>query len=158
MKNSEDKKMNPYLKFALMMGVSFIMMYAIMFSNVAETSHIMLSHTRTYMTLLMVAPMAISMLLFMWSMYHNKKANYIILSVAALVTILSFAGLRRQTGIRDVQYMQAMIPHHSSAIMTSEAVEFEDPEVQQLANEIIAAQKREIDLMNRMIKRIESNE
>ena len=141
-----------------MMAVSFVMMYAIMFSNVAETSHIMLSYTRTYMTLLMVAPMAISMLLFMWSMYENKKVNYAILAVAALVTVLSFAGLRSQTGIQDVQYMKAMIPHHSSAIMTSETVEFEDPEVQKLADEIIAAQKREIDLMNRMIERIENHE
>ena len=156
MKNSENNNKKPYIKFALMMLVSFIMMYAIMFANVAEISHIKISYARTYMTILMVGPMAISMLLFMWPMYKNKKANYGILTVAALVTILAFTGLRNQSGIKDIQYMKAMIPHHSSAIMTSEAVDFDDVEVQKLATEIIKAQKSEIDLMNQMIDRIEN--
>ena len=60
--------MNPYLKFGLMMLTSFIIMYAVMYLNVDQIDHIYTAQTRTYMTILMIAPMAISMLLFMWSM------------------------------------------------------------------------------------------
>ena len=51
-------KPNPYLKFMLMLGISFLVMYSVMFLNVASLAHIHLSLTRTYMTLLMIAPMA----------------------------------------------------------------------------------------------------
>ena len=76
MKNSK----NQYVKFIAMMAMSFIIMYAVMFLNVFEIDHIYLSKTRSYMTLLMVSPMAISMLLFMWNMYPNKKTNYSIVA------------------------------------------------------------------------------
>ena len=145
-----------YKKFGLMMLVSFIMMYAIMFLNVFELEHVILSTTRTYMTLLMVAPMAISMLLFMWKMYKNVKVNYAIIGVSTLVFVLSLYGLRTQTPIGDIQWMKAMIPHHSSAILTSSNANFKDAKVQKLANDIIEAQKKEIADMKAMIKRLEN--
>ncbi|MEO5893036.1 MAG: DUF305 domain-containing protein [Ferruginibacter sp.] len=37
-----------------------------------------------------------------------------------------------------------MIPHHSSAIMTSSHANFKDPEVRQLADSIVKSQEREI--------------
>jgi uncharacterized protein (DUF305 family) len=52
--------------------------------------------------------------------------------------------------------MKAMIPHHSSAIMTSSNVDFKDPEAKKLAEYIIAAQEREIKQMNEIIIRLES--
>lgn len=146
--------MNPYVKFAAMMAVSFVTMYVVMFLNVFEFSHVYLSTTRTYMTLLMVAPMAVSMLLFMWKMYPNKKANYGILGVAALVFVLSLYGLRNQEPIGDVSWMKAMIPHHSSAILTSSEANIKDPEVKKLADAIIKAQEKEIAEMKAMIERL----
>ena len=65
--------MMSYSKFSLMMIVSFIIMYSVMFLNVDEANHIYLSTTRTYMTLLMVSPMAIVMMLMIGKMYPNKK-------------------------------------------------------------------------------------
>lgn len=150
--------MNQYLKFALMMGVSFIIMYAVMFLNVASIDHVMLSTMRTYMTILMIAPMAVSMMLFMWGMYKNKKANYAILAVAVVIFVGTFAMMRNQTGISDVQYMKGMIPHHSSAILTSDNSALKDPETKELAKEIIEAQKKEIAQMKELIKRLESGE
>ena len=67
--------MNPYYKFILMLAISFIAMYVLMYLNVNDTSHIYLSATRMYMTILMVAAMAIIMVLMMPQMYPNKKAN-----------------------------------------------------------------------------------
>ena len=153
--NNPNQKSSPYLKFLFMMLVSFMMMYGIMFLNVAEIDHILLSTTRTYMSLLMVAPMAISMMLFMWGMYENKRLNTVIISGAAIVFIVVLTALRTQTPIKDIQYMKAMIPHHSSAIMVSENATFEDPETAELAKQIIEAQEREIAQMKRIIERLE---
>lgn len=154
---TNTKKQNPYLKFAVIMVVSFIIMYLVMFLNVAEFDHILNSLTRVYMTTLMIAAMATSMLLFMWKMYPNKKVNYSIITFAAITFFGTLYLLRTQTPINDVQYMKAMIPHHSSAIMTSTNVNFKDPEVKKLADDIIKAQEREIKMMKEMIHRLENN-
>lgn len=146
---------NKYLKFGLMMLSSFIFMYAAMFFNVDQFDHIYLSHTRTYMALYMVGPMALIMLAFMAPMYKSRRNNVIIIISAILVTGLSYFFLRDQTTIKDVQYMKAMIPHHSSAILVSQQATFEDPETKQLAKEIIEAQKREIAQMKKIINRLE---
>lgn len=146
--------MNPYVKFAAMMAVSFVTMYVVMFLNVFEFSHVYLSKTRAYMTLLMVTPMAVSMLLFMWKMYPNKKANYGILVGSVLIFVLSLIGLRSQEPIGDVSWMRAMIPHHSSAILTSTYADIQDPEVKKLAEDIIKAQEKEIAEMKAMIERL----
>ncbi|MCM4161021.1 DUF305 domain-containing protein [Antarcticibacterium flavum] len=147
--------MNNYLKFGLMMLTSFIIMYAVMFFNVDVFGHVMLSTMRTYMTILMIAPMAITMMLYMWGMYKNKKTNYVIIGVAAVVFVVTFYMMRAQTGIGDVQYMKGMIPHHSSAILTSQEANIQDPEVKKLAEEIIKAQKEEIAQMKALIERLE---
>lgn len=145
-----------YVKFGIMLICSFIVMYAAMFLNVAETGHIMLSYTRTYMALLMVAPMAIIMLGLMWPMYKNKKLNFAILGIAAVVFIASLALLRNQEPIKDIQYMKAMIPHHSSAIMVSEEASLQDPETIELSKEIIKTQKEEIAQMKKIIERLKN--
>lgn len=149
-------KSKNYVKFAAMMAVSFVIMYAVMFLNADLFEHVMLSTTRTYMTLLMVSSMAIFMLLFMWGMYENKKANYIILASSLIIFIGTLTMLRSQTLIADVQWMKAMIPHHSSAIMVSQEAHLQDPEAQKLAQDIIEAQKREIAQMQAMIQRLEA--
>ena len=58
--------------------------------------------------------------------------------------------------VGDVLWMKAMIPHHSIAILTSERADIQDPEVKKLANDIIKAQKKEIEEMKAMIKRLEN--
>ncbi len=68
-------KIMSYKKFVLMLAVSFIIMYSVMFLNVDEANHIYLSITRTYMALLMVLPMAVVMI--MGKMYPNKKTECI---------------------------------------------------------------------------------
>lgn len=155
--NHDKMKKSNYGKFALMLATSFVIMYGVMFLNADVFDHVMLSHTRTYMTILMIAPMAFTMLLFMWGMYKNKKTNYIILVLSVAVFIATLVGLRQQTFIGDVQWMKAMIPHHSSAIMVSQKAHLKDPEAIKLAEDIIEAQEREIAQMKKMIYRLEQN-
>lgn len=150
-------KQNPYVKFALIMAISFIIMYLVMFLNVAEFDHVLNSLTRVYMTTLMIASMAISMLLFMWKMYPNKKMNFGIIIFSTIAFFGTLFLLRTQTPISDMQWMKAMIPHHSSAILTSNNAHFTDPEVQKLAKDIIKAQEEEIKQMKEMINRLENN-
>ena len=149
---------NNYLKFGLMMLCSFLFMYAAMFFNVDKFDHIYLSHSRTYMALYMVGPMALIMLGFMLPMYTNRRKNIIIVVSAVLITGLSIFFLRDQTTVKDVQYMKAMIPHHSIAILVSQQATFEDPETEKLAKEIIEAQKREIAEMKKIINRLENQD
>lgn len=143
-----------YLKFLGMLLISFVIMYGVMFLNVASIAHIHLSLTRTYMTLLMVTPMAVLMLLLMGHMYPNKQRNRLIMVTSIAVFVAALVGLRAQVPIGDVQYIKAMIPHHSSAILTSTAANLQDPEVKKLAEEIIEAQKREIAQMEAMLTRL----
>ncbi|MBN1923985.1 MAG: DUF305 domain-containing protein [Nanoarchaeota archaeon] len=128
-------------------------MYIVMFLNVADISHVYFSLTRVYMTLLMVSPMAITMMLVMEKMYEDKKLNNIIILSSIIVFIFSLYFLRNQTFISDDQYMAAMISHHSSAILTSENAELFDPEVINLSQAIIQAQEYEIGLMKDLLKK-----
>ena len=147
-----------YRKFTIMMIISFIIMYVVMFLNIDRINHYHTSFTRIYMSLLMVAPMAVVMMGMMGKMYPNKKVNTFIIVSAIVVFIITFFGLRTQTPIGDVQYMKAMIPHHSSAIMVSQKANIKDPEVKKLSLQIIQSQQREIAEMEAMIIRLSNKE
>ncbi|PPL04785.1 DUF305 domain-containing protein [Parapedobacter indicus] len=140
-----------YGKFALLLTASFLLMYAIMFLNVNEPDHIYINMTRFYMTQMMIAAMAVLMLAMMPMMYPDKKKNRALIIVGIVVFGLAFAGVHRQVGISDVQYMKGMIPHHSIAIMTSENAHITDPRVRKLADGIIATQEKEIKEMKALI-------
>lgn len=146
-------KQDVYKKFFLVLSVSFVLMYAVMFLNVDAVGHIYLSITRLYMSLLMVSPMAILMLVVMGGMYPHKKKNRLIGLGAAVVFVLALVCLRQQVFISDAQYMRAMIPHHSSAILTSKHAAIKDPQVKELSEDIIASQQREIQEMKQMLEK-----
>lgn len=122
-------KTGNYKRLFLILIVSFVVMYAVMFLNVSQSDHIYLSITRVYMTLLMVLPMAVLMLIFMPKMYENKALNIMIGLVSVILFVITLVLLRTQTFIKDEQYMKAMISHHSSAILTSEHADITDLEV-----------------------------
>lgn len=144
--------MTKYWKFLLMIGVSTVIMFGMMYLNVYSIDHLFFSRTWVFMALMMGAVMAIIMLLFMWKMYENKTLNKIILGVSVLVFAGSLFMVRSQTTVSDVAWMKAMIPHHSIAILTSKRANLKDPEVKKLANDIIEAQEKEIEQMKKLIE------
>ena len=144
--------MTKYWKFLLMIGVSTVIMFGMMYLNVYSIDHLFFSRTRVFMALMMGAVMAIIMLLFMWKMYENKTLNKIILGVSVLVFAGSLFMVRSETTVSDVAWMKAMIPHHSIAILTSKRANLKDPEVKKLANDIIEAQEKEIEQMKKLIE------
>ncbi len=155
--NHGKTKQSNYTRFYLMLGASFVAMYITMYLNTYEIDHVYFSLTRFYMTCLGIAAMAVIMLSLMLKMYKDKKKNIAIYLGSLVLFIGALVLVRAQKPIiGDVLWMKAMIPHHSIAILTSERADIKDPEVKKLANDIIMAQKKEIEEMKAMIERLEN--
>jgi peptidoglycan/LPS O-acetylase OafA/YrhL len=155
--NHDSMNKNQYTKFVAMLAASFVAMYITMYLNTYSIDHVYFSLTRFYMSCLGISAIAIIMYVAMRGMYQNKKKNIAIIfgSIALFVSALGLARDQAST-VGDVLWMKAMIPHHSIAILTSERADIKDPEVKELANAIIEAQRKEIGEMKAMIKRLES--
>ncbi len=150
--------MMSYKRFFAMIATSTVVMFGLMYLNTYRLEHVLFSETRVYMAILMGATMAVIMLGFMLGMYKNRAANIAIFAGAALVFAGSLFLVRSQATVSQVSYMRAMVPHHSIAIMTSERAQITDPRVRKLADEIIAAQRREIAEMKYLIAELEKEE
>lgn len=144
-----------YGRFAVMVAVSTAIGFAAMYLNVYEVDHVYFSWTRLFMALIMGGVMAAVMMLFMWNMYPNRKANRAVLGVAAVLFAAGLALARTQATVDDVSYMKAMIPHHSIAILTSTRARIEDPRVRKLADGIIETQEKEIAQMKQLAAELE---
>lgn len=152
---NNQKQMNPYVKFTLMILTSTVVMYIMMYFNTYEWNHIYFSETRAYMALYMGAGMAVIMLAFMANMYKKTKLNLMIYGLSVIMFAVGIWGVRSQATVNQVDWMKAMIPHHSIAILTSARADIEDPRVRQLADDIIEAQKREIKEMQALVEELE---
>ena len=141
-----------YVRFGAMIATSTIVMFGLMYLNTYAIDHVWFSQTRAWMALLMGAAMAPIMLGFMWRMYARRALNVAIVVAAAAVFAASLWFVRSQQTIGDVDYMEAMIPHHSIAVLTSTRAHIRDPRVRKLADGIIEAQVREIAEMKRLIR------
>lgn len=146
-----------YVRFGLMILVSTLVMFCLMYLNTYATDHVWFSQTRAWMAILMGATMAAIMLAFMIRMYPSRNINLAILAACFLTFGVALWLVRSQKSVSDVSYMKAMIPHHSIAIMTSERAHIRDPRVRKLADGIIEAQVREIREMKQLIEDLERN-
>lgn len=151
-------KRGSYTKFIEMLAAFFVAMYITMYLNTYAIDHVYFSLTRFYMSCLEIAAMAITMFVAMRNMYQNKKKNIAIV-LGSIVLFIDALGLVRdqKSTVGNVFWMNALIPHHSIALLTSERADIKDPEVKKLANNIIEAQRKEIAEMKAMIDRLESN-
>lgn len=144
-----------YIRFLTMATVSTAIMFGLMYLNVFSFDHVFFSETRLFMALIMGSVMAVVMLSFMLHMYTNMAANLAIYAGAAILFAGSLYLVRSQDTVGDVAWMKAMIPHHSIAILTSERATITDPRARKLADEIIEAQRREINEMKGLIADLE---
>lgn len=147
-----------YIKFFAMIGTSIVTMFFLMYLHSYQIlDHAWFSETRLFMTLIMGAAMMIIMLAFMLNMYRNRNANIAIFLSAILLFGVALWLVRSQVTVSSVDYMEGMIPHHSIAILTSERAQIKDVRVRKLADEIIEAQRREINEMEWLIADIREN-
>ncbi|MEQ9569649.1 MAG: DUF4440 domain-containing protein [Longimicrobiales bacterium] len=147
-----------YLRFFAMIATSMVAMFFLMYLNSYDIiGHAWFSETRFFMTLIMGGSMTAVMMLFMLGMYPDARANALTFMVAAVLLATGVGLVRSQVTVDGVDYMEGMIPHHSIAILTSERAGIEDARVRELADEIIAAQRREIAEMEWLIDDIRTN-
>ncbi len=155
----QDQQMSPammrthYRRLGLNLLLSFIIMYLVMFSMIYSFGEFFNNLNFFYMALMMASPMGVLMLLFMGSMYKDKKLNVIIHVVSVLLFVVGFIGIRTQALVGDNQFLRSMIPHHSGAVLMCERAKISDPEVQSLCGRIIQSQKEEVDQMEQILKR-----
>jgi uncharacterized protein (DUF305 family) len=107
-----------------------------------------------YMAGLMTAPIVVSELALMGSVYDNKNANIVIIAVSVVALGAFFLGIRQQAAIGDKSFLTSMIPHHAGAILMCERAPIQDAEIKKLCGEIISSQQREIDQMKSMLARL----
>ncbi len=159
MKHSNDEHQHhhsmksPYKQLAIMTLVHLVIMYVAMFAMINRGSYFYNNTNMFYMAVLMAAPVTLFMLVSMRHMYPNRKLNIIIGIVFALLTIGSYGAIRAQMGVGDKQFLRAMIPHHSGAILMCREANITDQEISGLCKEIIDGQQREIDQMEGILKR-----
>lgn len=157
-KQQNQDNRGTYLKFLAMIATSIVVMYLLTYLNSYQIiDHAWFSETRVFMALIMGGAMMIIMLVFMLERYKDRRVNVAIFTGAALLLLFSVWLVRSQTTVTGVDYMEAMIPHHSIAILTSERAGIDDPRVRELADEIIEAQRREIKEMEWLIEDIRTN-
>ena len=74
--------------------------------------------------------------------------------IATMDKMHTAMGAVKRTGDSDVDFVTLMLPHHEAAIdmAKTELLHGKDPQIRRLAQEIIADQQLEIDLMQRWLK------
>ncbi len=144
-----------YRKLGLMIPLSFIAMYVLMYAMVDSFSNVFPNYNQFYMAGLMASPMVLIELWLMRLMYPNKKLNGLLILLTVVLFVGFWVGIRQQVAIGDEQFLKSMIPHHAGAILMCNEAKIEDPEIQALCQNILKGQQSEIDFMKAKLNSLE---
>ncbi|TQJ33676.1 DUF305 domain-containing protein [Arthrobacter sp. SLBN-122] len=142
-----------YWKFAIILLVSLALMWVLSMSMVRSIEHFYFNLSNFWMALLMVSAMAVVMLVGMWSMFKNRKANIAMLAGFAVLLVAVFALGRTETFVGNEQFLKSMIPHHSRALLVCQESDITDPEIVKLCDSIVKSQQEEITQMKAILDR-----
>ena len=142
-----------YGRFAWMLVLSFVAMYALMYAMVDRLGNAVPNINQFYMAGLMTAPMGILEILLMGRMYPDKRKNMTILLMGMVVLAACWFAIRAQAGVGDRQFLKSMIPHHAGAILMCEQAKLTKPDVRVLCEGIVKAQEEEIARMRALLAR-----
>lgn len=142
-----------YGTFIGVLGVSLVTMYFLAFQQIEQSAHFKWSLSVFWISLSMVSAMGIIMIGGMWKMMPDRRVNFALLAVFALVLLGAFTAGRFEAGVGDDAFLRSMIPHHSRAIHMCQQANLADHEVIQLCGQIVEAQREEIAQMERIIAR-----
>ncbi len=140
-----------YGRLLLMMALSFLAMYALMYAMVDQLANVYHNVNQFYMAGLMAAPMLLIELWLMSSMYPDRRRNLILAGVTVAFMLFCWWGIRTQAAVTDRQFIRSMIPHHAGAILMCEENRLKDPELVKLCQDIIASQTQEIAQMKQLL-------
>lgn len=144
-----------YLHLALMLALSFLAMFALMYAMVDRWENVYPNLNQAYMAALMVAPMAVLELVIMRAMYQDGTWNAVLIAAFTAVFLLCWFAIRAQFAVADQSFIRSMIPHHAGAVLMCERAPIRDAELQQLCAGIIRSQREEIAQMKRIGARLD---
>ena len=140
-----------YGRLLLMMALSFLAMYALMYAMVDQWANVYNNVNQFYMAGLMAAPMLLIELWLMSSMYPDRRRNLILAALTLAFMLFCWWGIRTQAAVTDKQFIRSMIPHHAGAILMCEENRLKDPELVKLCQDIITSQTQEIAQMKQLL-------
>jgi hypothetical protein len=149
------KRESHYVRLTVMIVLSFIAMYGLMYAMVNSADNVHANFNQFYMAGLMTAAMVVIELSLMWRMYHNGKLNAAIVAAGTIALVVFWIFTRQQVGISDTQFLKSMIPHHAGAILMCERAPIRDMEIKRLCQNIVSGQQAEIDQMKRRLSELE---
>lgn len=150
-----DHTGSPYRMFWINMALGLIVMYIVMFSMIDGLHDFRNNLNMLYMAVTMWAPMGVFMLATMGGMFDRKGLNIALYAVFIFLTVASFAATRAQTLIDDRQFIDSMVPHHSGAILMCREAKLNDAELLNLCENIVEAQRSEIEHMQKIKRRLD---
>jgi hypothetical protein len=150
------KSKGHYGRLLVMIGLSFITMYALMYAMVDTFDNVYANWNQFYMAGLMAAAMLLIELAVMIGMYQDKKLNGLIAGAGIVALIVFWIFIRRQAAISNDQFLKSMIPHHASAILMCQRAPITDPAIRTLCQRpegIVESQTAEIAQMKAMLQK-----
>jgi hypothetical protein len=130
--------------------IQYFLMPPIMIEQISDFTN---SIGKAYMSIIM----GIFMVLMEVGMHDHQydvcSTNFYIALVAALLLFIYL--YRKQVAIKDKQYLEGMIEHHSMALLTSKEIltKTDDYNVAKLAKNIIQTQETEIKTMKSLLNK-----
>jgi uncharacterized protein (DUF305 family) len=151
---SKGASKSHYRMLIVMTAISLITMFILMYAMVNSRENAYINWNQLYMAGLMTAAMVLIEVALMSGMYPNKRLNGIILGAGAVMLIVFWLFIRRQTAISDEQFLKSMIPHHAAAILMCEQASIHDADVKSLCQGIVTRQQDEINQMKTKLQEL----
>jgi len=129
--------------------IQYFLMPPIMVNNRAEITN---NIGKAYMSVIMALFMVLLEVFMHDHQYHVLSVNLYAILIASLGLFVYL--YRKQIAIKDKQYLEGMIEHHSMGILTSEEIlkKTDNYDVAKLAKNIIQTQKDEIHIMSEILR------
>lgn len=140
-----------YGKFLATLATSLVVMYFLAFQQIEQSGHFQWSLSVFYISLSMVSAMGMIMLVAMRKMLPDRRVNLVLFAMFAVILVGAFSAGRFEAGVGDDAFLRSMIPHHSRAILVCQEADLSDPEIIALCDQIIEAQRSEIEQMQRIM-------
>lgn len=128
--------------------IQYFLMPPIMVNNRSEITN---NIGKAYMSVIMALFMVLLEVLMHDHQYHVLSMNLYAILIASLGLFIYL--YRKQIAIKDKQYLEGMIEHHSMGVLTSEEIlkKTDNYDVAKLAKNIIQTQKDEIVTMQSLL-------
>ena len=130
--------------------IQYFLMPPIMIEQISDFTN---SVGKAYMSVIMAIFMVLMEVAMHDHQYDVCSTNFYIGLVVVLILFVYL--YRKQVAIKDKQYLEGMIEHHSMALLTSKEIltKTDDYNVAKLAKNIISSQENEIKIMKSLLNR-----